>query len=470
MADQDLIGLAEQLLQQGRISRARGPLDVLAEREGQDARFLQRLGDLERRAGDRSNARIAYRRSAEAYSRQGLAHKAVAVLGQVVHLSPDSVEARLDLARCYESIGRNPEAAAQYQAAVQLLEMEGDPLRAAPLVLKVNELRPQLRASSVPPPPPQTGPAAIAGSLSGSETAPMPVAPARPLGSALGQIAIIAGSPLLEPLYDRPALPPVMGLSSPVAPATPAYRPAQLDSEELKPLELDLSLSLSINLSPEDHRALEAAGSLARPQAEPASEPESTYEWRPEPDLADPLAALDIALATDAASAFDPLHASTTVSISAVDPSIVLDPEVQAIYERPTLSQTRVIEEDTGRIRGDTTLPVQVMSGLADDPTLSHDGSAAANEVGHDTIAMSALYPADEADPVTLRPDSDLPSYAELADRTSRDLGSAETLLDLQQVQAGGGLISRTSRKVANMVTNIVVDPRDKRRRYSNAG
>jgi tetratricopeptide (TPR) repeat protein len=145
----ELLALSDQLAQKGKIKRALFPLEVLAERDVDDPKLVHRLADLERKLGRLFDARGSYRRAAELYSRAGAPQKAAAMLLQILHLAPDQVDVRLELARLYEATLRGPEAGVQYEIAVQILRGRGEAARAEPLLEKVQRLRPRLAISGL---------------------------------------------------------------------------------------------------------------------------------------------------------------------------------------------------------------------------------------------------------------------------------------------------------------------------------
>jgi tetratricopeptide (TPR) repeat protein len=106
-----------------------------------DEHELVRLGDLCERSDRIDHATIAYARAAQLYEAKEQRQKVVAMRRRIVQLLPFDPEARIDLSRSLDMIGRRREAAAELEAAAALTETTS-PKKAAELLRMALELDP----------------------------------------------------------------------------------------------------------------------------------------------------------------------------------------------------------------------------------------------------------------------------------------------------------------------------------------
>jgi tetratricopeptide (TPR) repeat protein len=156
-SDVELINLAEDFVRRGKPKRAALVLGAFGQRTTLDPRVLQRYGDVSRAVGAHEGAILSYLQAAEMYVQQGVYAKASALLSQLVRTYPDNIDARVALARAFEGMDRKKDAAANYAAAVQILEAIGQGAAAGPFVARIAQLWPMARAdyaemAALPPP------------------------------------------------------------------------------------------------------------------------------------------------------------------------------------------------------------------------------------------------------------------------------------------------------------------------------
>ena len=104
------------------------------ERTPDDVRLLQKMGELFQKTGDQKAAAESFARVANCYLRDGFLLKAVALLKQVLKLSPGLLAAREALAATLNQLGLKAEAVDQLNVLLReyaVLERADDAARVA---------------------------------------------------------------------------------------------------------------------------------------------------------------------------------------------------------------------------------------------------------------------------------------------------------------------------------------------------
>jgi len=123
------------------LERAIGQISSAELLASADEHELVRLGDLLERGEKLDHATIVYHRAAQLYEAKEHRQKVVAMRKRIAQLLPFDPEARIDLARAYEMIGRHREAACELEAAAALYEENSIP-RSLELLRMALELEP----------------------------------------------------------------------------------------------------------------------------------------------------------------------------------------------------------------------------------------------------------------------------------------------------------------------------------------
>jgi tetratricopeptide (TPR) repeat protein len=123
------------------LARAVGAISSASLLATADDHELVRLGDLCERGQRIDHATVAYARAAQIYEAKALRQKVVAMRRRIAKLLPFDPEARIDLARALDAMGRLREAAAELEAAAALTEATSLP-KAAELLRMALELDP----------------------------------------------------------------------------------------------------------------------------------------------------------------------------------------------------------------------------------------------------------------------------------------------------------------------------------------
>jgi len=116
---------ATRFAKKGQIKKAIKEYQELARLQPDDARTIQRLGELFARAKDKGQSVDHYLKAADAYSKAGFADRAVAVLKQALAVDPTRLDANLRLAAEYMVKGLDHEAVSHLVRAAGVFEVEG---------------------------------------------------------------------------------------------------------------------------------------------------------------------------------------------------------------------------------------------------------------------------------------------------------------------------------------------------------
>lgn len=133
---------AERFLSQGKIRAAISEYKRIVENDPKDFSTLNILGDLHIKNSDSSEALACYMKVAEHYSRQGFAHKAIAIYNKVSRIQPNSMEVSEKLAQLYQSKGSVAEARAHYTTIAESYQRKGQKLEALSIWKQIAQLDP----------------------------------------------------------------------------------------------------------------------------------------------------------------------------------------------------------------------------------------------------------------------------------------------------------------------------------------
>lgn len=133
---------AQKLLQKGKVQEAIEEYEKILEVDPKDVRILQKVGDLQAKAGNIEAATEYFRKVAEFYAADGFFLKAVAVYKQISKLDPGIIKIYLRLAELYNQLGLNSEAMKQYQIVMKHYEKKGMKKEYLEVVKKLADLDP----------------------------------------------------------------------------------------------------------------------------------------------------------------------------------------------------------------------------------------------------------------------------------------------------------------------------------------
>ncbi|MGQ0543083.1 MAG: tetratricopeptide repeat protein [Blastocatellia bacterium] len=131
---------AEKYLSQGKIRAAIGEFKQVLKHDPKDFGTMNMLGDLYMKNSENRAAVGCYTFVAEHYSKQGFAHKAIAIYNKISKLEPNSIEVCSRLAELYREKGSVKEARAHYMTLAEHFQNSGKKLDALDIWKKIASL------------------------------------------------------------------------------------------------------------------------------------------------------------------------------------------------------------------------------------------------------------------------------------------------------------------------------------------
>lgn len=131
---------AEKYLSQGKIRAAIGEFRQVLKHDPKDFGTMNMLGDLYMKNSENRAAVGCYTFVAEHYSKQGFAHKAIAIYNKISKLEPNSIEVCTRLAELYREKGSVKEARAHYMTLAEHFQNSGKKIEALDIWKKIASL------------------------------------------------------------------------------------------------------------------------------------------------------------------------------------------------------------------------------------------------------------------------------------------------------------------------------------------
>jgi len=121
-----IIATAQKYIQKGSFKKAVREYYKIIEEQPDDVRILLKIGDLQARDGQVSEAVSTYNEVSDYYVANGFFLKAIAVYKQLLRVSPNDLATKLRLADLYFQLGLPGDAVAQYQVVASIYADQGN--------------------------------------------------------------------------------------------------------------------------------------------------------------------------------------------------------------------------------------------------------------------------------------------------------------------------------------------------------
>ena len=131
---------ARKYLARGQYDKAIAQYQKLVDDDPRDVRSLLKIGDMQTRKGDRSEAAKTYQRVADHYASRGFFLKAVAVYKQILKLDPSRLDIQVRLGEMYEQLQLISDAMTTYEDVANSCMRAGETDRGLSMLAKMVDL------------------------------------------------------------------------------------------------------------------------------------------------------------------------------------------------------------------------------------------------------------------------------------------------------------------------------------------
>jgi tetratricopeptide (TPR) repeat protein len=146
---QKVIDAAQKFAAKGQFDKAVAEYQKLVKDDPNDVRILLKIGDLQVRRGAREDAIATYSRVARGYDEQGFALKAIAVYKQILSIDPNLTELYSKLASLYVKLGLLPDALSNLETLAARYARAGQDDKLVGVVREMVEIDPNNVATRI---------------------------------------------------------------------------------------------------------------------------------------------------------------------------------------------------------------------------------------------------------------------------------------------------------------------------------